>query len=77
MIKKYLKLTKEQKARGIYFSSQFKFPGEDHELHEITLEELNQDPKKAREKEERLRDDKFFRGWGFDSKYNCIHEIRS
>lgn len=77
MIKKYLKLTKEQKARGVYFSSEFVGQGVESIRHEITNDDYNQDPKEAEEKEALLRNDRFFRGWGQDSNNNVIHEIRS
>lgn len=76
MIKKYLKITKEQEARGVVFSSEF--IGNDCPIrHEITMQEFIDTPARAEEKEARLRDDSFFRGWGFDRNNDIIHEIRS
>jgi len=76
MKKKHLKLTKEQKNRGIAFSS--KFTGTENPIrHEITDREYFDNPTKAEEKEERLRDDSFFRNWGEDSTGEIIHEIRT
>ena len=74
MIKKYLKLTKEQKARGVVFSSEFKPSGI---RHEITLKEQRDNPKETELKMKRLKDDRFFRNWGHDSNGEAIHEIRS
>jgi len=71
MIKKYLKLTKEQKKRKVYFSSEF-----DGLRHEITQKEYQENPEEAEKKEKRLRDDSFFRNWGKDKDGKLIHEIR-
>jgi hypothetical protein len=72
MKKKYLKLTKEQKERGVAFSSEI-----DGVRHEITDKEYYDNPVEAEEKEARLRDDSFFRGWGKDENGEMIHEIRT
>jgi len=75
MRKKYLKLTREQKERGVQFSSEF--VGVNNPIrHEITMEEYRDNPQEAEEKEKRLLDDSFFKGWGEDSEGGVIHEIR-
>jgi hypothetical protein len=75
---KYLKLTKEQKARGVYFSSELVVNGERTIRHEIINEDYyNNDWKEATEKEARLRDVSFFKNWGHDSDNEVVHEIRT
>ena len=69
---KYLKLTKEQRGRGVCFSSLL-----GGTIHEITDEEYRDNPVKAEEKEERLRDVSFFKGWGEDTDGGTVHEIRT
>lgn len=63
MKKKYLKLTKEQKARGVIFSSAL-IPkvssGVDVKVHEVTIEEWQENATEAQEKIDRLKNDKFF-----------------
>ena len=74
MKKKYLKLTKEQKERGVIFSSALIQKGVydiDIKLHEITLEEWQENESKAREKMERLKNDKFFNDF---YQYNLIRQ---
>lgn len=72
MKKKYLKLTKEQKDRSVIFSSELIPKGVydiDIKVHEITLEEWKENELEAREKMERLKDDKFFNDF---YQYNLI-----
>ena len=69
---KYLKLTKEQRGRGVRFSSLL-----GGTIHEITDEEYRDNPVKAEEKEERLRDVSFFERWGADLGGEMVHEIRT
>ncbi len=76
MRKKYLKVTKEQRERGVVFSSEF-IGGDTAIRHEITMQEFREDPCEAEAKEARLRNDKFFRNWGHDSNGEIIHEIRT
>lgn len=68
MRKKYLRLTKEQKARGVFFSSVL-VPrpgyGLDMQVHEIMHGESGAD-----EKMRRLLDDKFFNGGPY--LYNLV-----
>ena len=64
----YLKLTKEQRERGVVFSSQL-FPG--GTLHEITRDEWREDEEAARAKEARLRDVRFFHSSPFTR-----HEVK-
>tara|TARA_R100000781_G_scaffold29702_2_gene21793 strand:+ start:331 stop:561 length:231 start_codon:yes stop_codon:yes gene_type:complete len=69
----YLKLLKEQKERGIYFSSTlspYRFESSDTTRHEITNKEYQEDYNKAEEKESRLKDDSFFNSSHF--KFNII-----
>ena len=69
MKNKYLKLTKDQKERGVIFSSQLKDSTgkvEDGEMHEVFVNDENQT-----EKIERLKDASFFEG----SSWN-VNEIR-
>jgi hypothetical protein len=63
MRKQYRKLTQEQKARGVIFSSQL--------LPNGVLHEVMQDDKDIDEHIKRLKDDKFFNG----SPYS-VNEIR-
>lgn len=76
MIKKYLKITKEQRERGVVFSSEF-VGGDNPIRHEITMQEFRDNPCEAEAKEARLRDDSFFRNWGRDEGGDIIHEIRT
>ena len=66
------KLTKDQKERGVIFSSTFKNTGDEEITHEVF-----EDDEKADEKIERLKDTSFFEGWGADENGEVIHEIRS
>lgn len=63
MKKKYLKLTKDQKARGVIFSSALiptPSSGLDIRVHEVTLKEWQENATKAQERIDRLKKDKFF-----------------
>lgn len=64
MKKKYLKLTQDQKARGVVFSSQLK-PG-------TTIHEVFATDKDKEEVIKRLLNDKFFNNSPFE-----VNEIRS
>ena len=66
MKKKYLKLTNEQKLRGVIFSSQL-MPDKNPIIHEIFGDNKNKDLVI-----ERLCDDKFFNGSHW--KYNLIRQ---
>ena len=68
MRKKYLKLTKEQKARNVIFSSQLKGPEYDGHIIEVFAGQED-----AEETIARLRNDKFFD----DSTTLTYNEIRS
>ena len=73
MKKIFLKLTKDQRERKVYFSSTLsteKFETSDATRHEITTAEYLKDWKEAEKKESRLRDDKFFNNSHF--KFNII-----
>jgi|TARA_Y100000015_G_C2393588_1_gene91512 hypothetical protein len=73
MKKIYLPLLKEQKQRGVYFSSTLsphRFESSETTRHEITNKEYKEDYKKAEEKERRLKDDSFFNNSHF--KFNII-----
>jgi len=69
---KYLSLTKEQKGRGVVFSSTLNNGIE----HEITKEEFEKNVHKATEKMNRLKDVSFFKGWGGDIDGKAVHVIR-
>ena len=66
MRKKFLKLTEDQKARGVIFSSQLQ-PG--NTIHEVTKENLH-DCSEGTDKITLLLDDKFFNNSNF--KYNEV-----
>ena len=69
MKKVFLKLTKDQKERKVYFSSTLSiaiFETSDATRHEITSDEYIKDWKEAETKEARLRDDKFFNNSHFN-----------
>ena len=73
MKKIYLPLLKEQKKRGVYFSSTLsphRFESLDTTRHEITNKEYKGNYKEAEEKERRLKDDSFFNNSHF--KFNII-----
>lgn len=70
MRKKYLKLTKDQKERGVIFSSTL-IPNDRINMDLRTHEVKADDPDK-REKIERLKDDKFFNNSPY--KYNLIRQ---
>ena len=76
MKKKYLKLTKGQKERGVVFSSEF-VGTSNPIIPEITSRECKEDYNEAMAKMERLKDDRFFRGWGEDRNNKIIHDVRS
>ena len=67
MRKKYLKLTKEQKSRGVIFSSELKGGGLLLRIHEVT-----KDSKDYQKTIEMLKDDSFFDESPFD--YNLIRQ---
>ena len=64
MRKKHLALTKDQKQRGIVFSSTL-FPSYDPIIHEVHKDDIDKD-----ETIRRLKDDKFFNNSPY--KYNEI-----
>ena len=69
----YLPLLKEQKERGVYFSSTlspYRFETLDTTRHEITTKEYLKDYNKAQETERRLKNDSFFNSSHF--KFNII-----
>lgn len=70
MRKKYLKLTKEQRERGVVFSSTL-IPKDKIEISLRTHEVMADDPKKW-EKIEKLLDDSFFNRSPY--KYNIIRQ---
>ena len=75
MKKIYLPLLKEQKQRGVYFSStlsSYKFETDKTTRHEITIQEYNIDRSSAIETEKRLKNDKFFNNSHFN--YNIIRQ---
>jgi hypothetical protein len=75
MKKIYLPLLKEQKQRGVYFSSTlspYRFETDKSTRHEITIQEYNIDRNSAIETERRLKDDKFFNNSHFN--YNIIRQ---
>lgn len=77
MVRKiYRKLTKEQKERGVVFASTLSTTTSDdvegRTTHEITREEWRENEKEARQKMQRLKDDKFFNRSHF--RYNIIRE---
>tara|TARA_Y100001970_G_C13999204_1_gene732422 strand:+ start:484 stop:711 length:228 start_codon:yes stop_codon:yes gene_type:complete len=75
MKKYYLPLLKEQKQRGVYFSSTlspYSFETIDTVRHEITNKEYKEDYQKAEKKERLLKQDSFFNNSHF--KYNIIRQ---
>ena len=73
MKKIYLPLLKEQKKRGVYFSSTlspYRFEILDTTRHEITTKQYQDNYKEAEEKEERLKKDSFFNNSHFN--FNII-----
>ena len=75
MKKIYLPLLKEQKKRGVYFSSTlspYKFEALDTTRHEITIEQYKNDYKEAEETERRLKNDSFFNNSHFN--FNIIRQ---
>jgi len=73
MKKIYLPLLKEQRQRGVYFSSTlspYRFETEDSTRHEITHDDRLNDRLEAIATEKRLKNDKFFNGSQF--KFNII-----
>lgn len=67
MRKKYLKLTKDQKERGVVFSSVLIGDGLDINIHEVMNDQEDKE-----KKIELLKDDKFFNDSPF--KYNLIRQ---
>lgn len=65
MKKKYLELTKEQRARGVIFASTLKGGGMPETTHEVTI-----DMEDAHERIERLLNDSFFNDSPFE--YNEV-----
>ena len=70
MRKKYLKLTKDQKERGIIFSSQLKQPMRSGVTGNAKIKEVSYKDPEAQRKIRLLKDDKFF-----DGLY-AVNEIR-
>lgn len=73
MKKIYLPLLKEQKQRGVYFSSTlspYRFETNETTRHEITNEQYKNDYKEAEAREQRLKDDSFFNNSHFN--FNII-----
>jgi len=73
MKKIYLPLLKEQRQRGVYFSSTlspYRFETADSTRHEITHDDRLNDRLEAIATEKRLKNDKFFNGSQF--KFNII-----
>ena len=70
MRKKYLKLTKEQKSRGIIFSSELIEGDLDIKIHEI--HEVHEHQENKSETIKRLKEDSFFNESPFD--YNLIRQ---
>ena len=73
MIKIYLPLLKEQRQRGVYFSSTlspYRFETENSTRHEITHFDRLEDRLEAIATEERLKNDSFFNDSHF--KFNII-----
>ncbi len=68
MQKIYRKLTKEQRERGIVFSSCLSLC----RYETGTIHEVKRDDPEREEKERRLKDDKFFNGSQY--KYNIIRQ---
>ena len=69
----YLPLLKDQKERGVYFSSTlspYRFEALDTTRHEITIKEYQEDYQSAQETESRLKNDSFFNSSHF--KFNII-----
>lgn len=72
MTKLYRKLTKEQRERGVYFSStlsNYRTETASDKVHEITHEEYRENASECEKKEARLRNSSFFDGL---YKYNII-----
>ena len=75
MKKIYLSLLKEQKKRGVYFSSTlspYRFEALDTTRHEITHEQYKNDYKEAEATEQRLKNDSFFNNSHFN--FNIIRQ---
>lgn len=77
MKKLYRKLTKEQKARGVVFSSTLVYEDKDDTRADVYTHEVIGTPEgwigePQREKIEQLKDDKFFNNSPY--KYNLIRE---
>ena len=66
MRKKYLGLLKEQKERGVIFSSQFISSSYNSHIHEVFFNDDNKD-----EKIKKLKNDSFFNGL---YEYNLIRQ---
>lgn len=72
---KYLKLTADQKARGVVYSSRLIVmePGFDNsDIHEV----MGDDPRRA-EIIRNLKDVSFFKSMASDMGWNVINEVRS
>jgi len=75
MKKIYLPLLKEQKQRGVYFSSTlspYRFEALDTTRHEITNKQYQDNYKEAEQTEQRLKDDSFFNNSHFN--FNIIRQ---
>lgn len=70
---KYLKLTKEQREKGVVFSSILK--ATNHAIEEVMYEVRGNDPEKD-EKINCLKNVEFFKYWAKMNNYNVVHEIR-
>lgn len=77
MIKVYRKLLKEQIERGVIFSCQMLPTDHIGDLHEVFKTDVEEDRVEANAKIKRLKNVKFFVGWGHDADNRCICLIRS
>ena len=72
---KNLKLTADQKSRGVIYSSQLIVLGNVGVDNNIIHEVLDSDPDKW-QKIENLRDTSFFKNFARDLGWDVIHEVR-
>lgn len=67
-IKRNYKLTKEQKERGVIFSSELR----NYTLHDVgKIHEVFADQEDRCEVISRLKDVKFFKNWAQEEGFNC------
>lgn len=77
-VKQYRKLTKDQKERGVIFSSALVVPRfEDSNTEAKTIHEVTREMPDWRQQIENLKDVSFFKSMAFDGDFTVYEVVRS